>query len=158
MKKTTILLATLLLSTAGSNLMAQTLSAAATPDANALHSAGTTPGYNSLPPGVDLLKNAIKNPDGSMTIKAGRQTPEANKLNRQYCEKLGGTDITNETDQTIGAGTLYAVVCKGPGSQQYLARQSTAPAMNPTSKSDRDESVHFTTDARNGLHLNPFGK
>lgn len=137
MRKISIFLTTLSLSIACPNLIAQNSAIQVTPNLNstAVKLGSEAPDYNSLPPGVDLLKNAIKNPDGSMTIKAGQQTPDANKLNHNYCESLGGTDITNEHDQTIGAGTLYAVVCKG----------SSYPPL------EKEKVIADT-------NLNPFGK
>lgn len=97
------------------------------------------PDYNSLPPGVNLLKRAIRNPDGSFTIKAGQQTAEANEINRRYCESLGGTDATNKTDQLIGAGTLYAVVCEGPVNQPRPLKTQNPPGneRNPLQKKQR---------------------
>ena len=139
MKKIRLLLATLPISIAYPDLMAynSATQTASDQNSNAVRFGGEVPNYNALPPGIDLLKTAIKNPDGSMTIKAGQQIPEANEINRRYCESLGGKDITNESDQTIGAGTLYAVVCQGTVGEQSPARAQTKES---------------------GVYLNPFGK
>ncbi|PRC92165.1 hypothetical protein [Solimicrobium silvestre] len=72
---------------------------------------GEIPGFFSSPPGVNMVKNAVKNRDGSKTIKAGQQVPEANDLNRKVCESMGMKDITNENDFTLGAGAAYGGVC-----------------------------------------------
>jgi hypothetical protein len=82
-------------------------------DSNSLRFGGEVQGFISSPPGADLLRNAIKNPDGSRTIKSGHQTPEANELNRKFCESLGARDVTNESDVTLGPGTTYGGVCSG---------------------------------------------
>ena len=139
MEKICLLLATLPISIACPDLMAynSATQTASGPNSNAVRFGSGVPDYNALPPGIDLLKNAIKNPDGSMTIKAGQQTPEANEINRRYCESLGGKDITNERDQTIGVGTLYAVLCQGSVGEQSPARAQVKES---------------------GVHLNPFGK
>lgn len=107
MKKISIVAGALSLNLACSGLTAQNIAAQPASQLN-------IPDYNHLPPGVNLLKNGVRNPDGSVTIKAGQQTPEANDINRRYCESLGGKDATNKTDQTIGTGTIYAVVCEAP--------------------------------------------
>lgn len=132
MKHITILLSTLAMSIASVNVMAFTPVAKDSPGLShkAVTSAEEVPDYNHLPPGVDLLKNAIRNPDGSLTIKAGHQTAEANDINRRYCESLGGIDITNERDQTIGVGTLYTVICKKPTTQQPSAHEQVTPDTN----------------------------
>jgi len=83
-----------------------------------LKNAGEVPGFVSSPAGADLLRNAITNPDGSRTIKKGQQTPEANELNRKQCESMGARDVTNESDLTIGPGTVYAGVCVSSGTEK----------------------------------------
>ena len=132
MKKICMLLSALSLSIACANSMAHTSTARVKPVQNCQEKKfhGEIPNYYALPPGVDLLKNAVSNPDGSKTIKAGQQTPEANELNCNYCKSLGGTDMTNERDQLIGAGTLYAVVCKGPVSQSPSVNTQVLPGKN----------------------------
>jgi hypothetical protein len=79
--------------------------------AERLKDGGEVPGFYSTPPGIDVLKNAITNPDGTRTIKKGQQTPEANELNKKICESIGAKDVTNDEDITIGSGTLFVGVC-----------------------------------------------
>lgn len=132
MRKMHILLTTVSLSIVCPNLLAQIpVNRLA---ANLINTAPDTkapiPNYNALPEGVNLLKNATQNPDGSLTIKAGQQTAEANEINRQYCASLGGIDVTNESDQTIGVGTLYSVACKARGAQSLSEKTPSLPGTN----------------------------
>lgn len=123
MKKSVLLLAVLSSNLVWQTSIAQNLNNQIEPasSSNSLKNGGEVPGYISSPAGVDLLKNAVTNPDGSRTIKAGQQTPEANELNRKYCESFGARDITNESDFTLGPGAVYAAACSG-------GRPSTATA------------------------------
>ncbi len=97
--------------------------------ANSLTLGREIPGYFSSPPGVDLLKNAITNPDGTRTIKAGQQTPEANEFNRKYCESVGARDVTNESDITIGPNTIYGAVCIGIDGKHDGSSVETIPGI-----------------------------
>ncbi|PRC92826.1 hypothetical protein [Solimicrobium silvestre] len=85
---------------------------------------GEIPGFFSSPPGVDMLKNAIKNRDGSKTIKAGKQVPEANELNRKICESMGMKDVTNESDFTLGSGALFGGACSGTDVSRKLSTRA----------------------------------
>ena len=138
MRKLPIFLMALSLSVVSPQLLAQlsTNQRVTAPDSAVLKSPDDMPDYNALPPSVNLLKNAIRNSDGSMTINAGQQTSEANDINRHYCTRLGGIDVTNESDQKIGSGTLYAVVCKRPADQPGSAKQQsmTGSGINPLGK------------------------
>ncbi|MEB0137519.1 MULTISPECIES: hypothetical protein [unclassified Undibacterium] len=93
-----------------SNSSAQTATSAVDPDDDAPR----YPGVFLVPKGVDVFKNAIKNPDGSLTIHPGQQVPEANEINRQFCEALGGVDKTNEMEHTISGQVGYIVSCSLP--------------------------------------------
>jgi hypothetical protein len=105
----------------------------------------------------------VTNPNGSRTIKAGQQTEEANAMNRRYCELIGGTDITNERDQTTGADWLYTVMCQSGSAHQppaianVISRLGTEQPLAPMSG-----PVHSPTipppDSENGVQRNPFGK
>ena len=135
MKKTGIFLVALSVSLTCSGLTAQNSTGELPPSLGrtAMNSDTDVPDYHHLPPGIDLYKNAIKNPDGSMTIRAGQQTPDANDINQRYCASQNGVDITNQSDQIIGKGTIYTVVCKGPVDQPPAtnAQTSTGTERNP---------------------------
>jgi hypothetical protein len=131
MKKTGQLVGFLSLGIISQYAMAQNSGAQISPDfsTEALKNGAEVPGFFSSPPGVDLLKNAIINPDGSKTIKAGQQTPEGNELNRKYCESFGAKDVTNESDMTIGSGTLFAGVCVGAIGKHPPAKVQAVPGI-----------------------------
>ena len=155
--------AALLLSIACPDLMAFSSDIPVGPDPNAatVKSTPEVPDYGAVPVEI-LLKNAIKNPDGSLTIKAGRQTPQANAMNHTYCEIIGGTDITNESDRTIEGGTLYQVVCQGPAGH-YPPSIATANFRLGTqlavhSMSGEAPSLQSAAKDERGMYLNPFSK
>ncbi len=132
---------------AQSNAQAINVTLAGTMQPTPANSTGDDLDYNALPPGLDLLKNAIKNPDGSLTIKAGQQTPEANRFNQRYCESLGGVDATNETDQRIGVGTFYAVVCKGPSAPYPATIDPSVPVPSSNSPSSSSSNPSLVRSA-----------
>lgn len=53
------------------------------------------------------------------TILAGSRTPEQNLKNQLYCSKLGGIDITNDSDVVIGENTIDATFCQINESNNY---------------------------------------
>ena len=163
MRKICIVLSTLPLSIASQNLLAHNTAAsvASNPNGSTVNSVSEVPDYASVPAEI-LLKNAIKNPDGSLTIKAGQQTAQANEMNRSYCELIGGTDITNESDRIIEGGTLYPVLCKSPVGHYPPAiataifRLGGQPVVDPTAGSTR--SLKGTPKVETGMYSNPFSK
>lgn len=161
MRKLSIVLGTLSFGIASPDLMALNSGSQVATSPAAVNAVAEVPDYASVAPEL-LLKNAIKNPDGSMTIKAGQQTAQANEMNRSYCDIVGGTDITNESDRRIDEEILYPVVCKSHaghyppaiatavfrlGARQIAATvQGNAPALNADPKDER------------AMYLNPFSK
>ncbi len=161
MRKLSIVLSTLSVSFASPNLMALTSGTLVATVVNgaALNMISEVPDYASVAPEL-LLQNVIKNPDGSMTIKAGQQSAQANAMNRSYCHIVGDTDITNESDRKIDGGTLYPVVCKSPAGHYPPAiatavfrLEGTQQTVDPTAGAPKT----VPKDER-GMYLNPFGK
>jgi hypothetical protein len=156
-----IALSTLSLSIASQNLMAYNTAAPVASSPTASTVSADVPDYSSVNPEI-LLKNAIKNPDGSLTIKAGQQTAQANDMNRIYCELVGGTDITNGSDRLIEGGTLYPVVCKSPVGHYPPAiataifRLGSQPAVD--TMAGGTSSLKATPKGETGMYSNPFSK
>jgi len=115
MKTLILLLCTLALVIFGSDLLAQDLAVQNSSGQNQLELIE----FFSNATGIDTLKNAIKNPDGTNTIKAGQQTPEATVLNRKICANFGANDVTNEIDITLGPRTPHAGACVGPARDHH---------------------------------------
>lgn len=55
------------------------------------------------------------------TILAGSRTPEQNLKNQLFCSKLGGVDMTNDSDVVIGENTIDATFCQINESNGYIS-------------------------------------
>jgi hypothetical protein len=69
------------------------------------------PAYLLSPPVAELLRGAVPNSDGTLTIPAGAHTAATNEYHRKMCESIGARDVTDESDTVIGSGTQDAFVC-----------------------------------------------
>jgi hypothetical protein len=127
MKKISLLLCAPLLGAVSPFLLAQNSTGANNPGAtsNQVESSIELINFFSDATETDMLRNGIKNSDGTFTIKAGRQTPEAHALDLKICANFGAKDVTNEINITLGPGTRHAGACVRPLSDRRLGSSQT---------------------------------
>ncbi len=121
------------------------------------------------PAGVDMLKSAVTNPDGTRTIKKGTIPSEINDLNKKFCEARGGKDITNDGDTIIGSGTKYVVICTSTNPQGMKKPPTGAiipvwtetgrvllPVLPPESNDQNEPQKDSIPQKNSGLLIKPY--